>query len=90
MDAVRVAAVRTPYRARPGRSVLVVTSLDDLHGPAEGVVELPIWLFWSCPDHTFDLSKPFMLRSMYETVLREAGRPEDLTTFLNGDTLRDV
>jgi hypothetical protein len=28
-----------------------------------------------------------MLRSLYETVLREASRPEDLTTYLNGDTL---
>lgn len=90
MNAVRGAAVRTPYQARPGRGVLVVTSLEDLRGPAEGVVELPVWLFWSCPDHTFDLSKPFMLRSMYETVLREAARPEDLTSYLNSATLLDV
>jgi hypothetical protein len=53
-------------------------------------VELPIWLFWSSADHTFDLSRPFMLRSMYETVLREAARPEDLTTYLNGETLAAV
>jgi hypothetical protein len=83
-------AVRTPYQARPGRSVLVVTNLSDLRGPVEGTVELPVWLFWSGPDHTFDLGKPFMLRSMYETVLREASRPEDLTTYVNGDTLAAV
>jgi hypothetical protein len=42
------------------------------------------------PDRTFDLGKPFMLRSLYETVLREANRPEGLTTYLNGDTLLSV
>jgi hypothetical protein len=66
---------------------VVADSLADLRGPAEGTVELPIWLFWSSPDHTFDLSKPFMRRSMYETVLGEASRPEDLSTYLDGDTL---
>lgn len=90
MDTVLAAAVRTPYRARPGRSVLVVNDLADLRGPVTGTVELPIWLFWSSADHTFDLSKPFMLRSMYETVLREAARPEDLTGYLNGETLTAV
>jgi len=90
MDTVLAAAVRTPHQTRPGRSVLVVSDLADLRGSAQGTVELPIWLFWSSADHTFDLSKPFMLRSMYETVLREAARPEDLTTYLNGETLAAV
>ena len=90
MDTVLAAAVRTPYRGRPGRSVLVVYDLADLRGPAQGVVELPIWLFWSSADHTFDLSRKYALRSMYETVLREAARPEDLTTYLNGETLATV
>ena len=90
MDTVRTVAVPTPYRGRRGRSVLVVNDLADLRGPAQGTVELPIWLFWSSPDHTFDLSRPFMLRSMYETVLREAARPEDLATYLNGETLAAV
>ena len=65
---------------------MVAASLADLKGPAEGTVELPLWLFWS-PDRTFDLSQPFMLRSMYEAVLGEASRPEDLATYLDGDTL---
>jgi hypothetical protein len=90
MDTVLAAAVRTPYQARPGRSVLVVSDLGDLRGPAQGTVELPIRLFWSSADHTFDLAKPFMLRSMYETVLREAARAEDLTGYLNGQTLAAV
>jgi len=83
----RPAAPGPRYQSRPGRRALVAASLADLRGPAKGTVELPLRLFWSSPDRTFDLGKPFMLRSLYETVLREASRQEDLTTYLNGDTL---
>lgn len=78
---------RARYKSRPGRHAVVAVSLADLKGPTEGIVELPLWLFWSSPDRAFDLSRPFMLRSMYETVLGEASRPEDLTAYLDGDTL---
>jgi hypothetical protein len=78
---------RARYQSRPGRHAVVAASLADLKGPTEGTVELPLWLFWSSADRTFDLSQPFTLRSMYETVLGEASRPEDLTTYLDGDTL---
>ncbi len=78
------------YQSRPGRRALVAASLAELRGPATGTVELPLRLFWSSPDRTFDLGKPFMLRSLYETVLREASRQEDLTTYLNPDTLLAV
>ncbi len=64
----------------------MATSLGDLRGPAQGTVELPLWLFWSSPDHTFDLTKPSDLRSMYEIVLGDARRPDDLA-YLRGDTL---
>lgn len=77
----------TRHQSRPGRAVLVAVSLDSLRGPAEGTVELPLWLFWSAPDRTFDLSRPSMVRSMYETVLGEATRPDDLTGWLDRDTL---
>jgi hypothetical protein len=80
-------ASRVRYQSRPGRDAVVAASLADLKGPNEGTVELPLWLFWSSPDRTFDLSKPFMLRSLYETVLGEASHPEDLTAYLDGDTL---
>src|SRR5208282_5217221 len=63
---------RVRYQSRPGRLAVVAASLADLKGPA---------------DRTFDLSQPFMLRSMYEAVLGEASRPEDLATYLDGDTL---
>lgn len=87
MDAVSVVAVRTQYRARPGRRVIVITDLAELRGSAHGIVELPLRLFWSSSDRTFDLDVPFMRRWLYQTVLREASRPEDLTSYLDRDTL---
>ena len=86
MGTAQASAHRARYQARPGRSAVVADRLADLRGPAEGTVELPLRLFWSSADRTFDLGKPFMLRSMYETVLGEASCPEDLA-YLNGDTL---
>jgi prevent-host-death family protein len=80
-------AQRAAYQARPGRAALVAASLADLAGPAHGVVQLPLRLFWSAPDRTFDLDQPSMLRALYETVLREASRPDDLTSYLNGEIL---
>jgi hypothetical protein len=87
VEAVGVVAVRTQYQARPGRRALVVTDLAALRGPARGTVELPLWLYWSDPSPAFDLATPFMQRWLYEIVLREAARPEDLTSYLERDTL---
>ena len=78
---------RGAHQARPGRAALVAASLADLAGPAHGVVELPLRLFWSAPDRTFDLDQPSMLRALYETVLREASRPDDLASYLDGQIL---
>jgi len=80
-------AYAVPHQARPGRAGLVAASLADLRGPAHGVVELPLRLFWSAPDRTFDLDQPSMLQAMYEAVLREASRPGDLASYLNGEVL---
>jgi hypothetical protein len=90
MDTVRAVAPRTRYQSRPGRRALVAASLADLRGPAQGKVELPLRLFWSSPDRTFDLDDPAQQRSMYETVLGEATRAEDLTSYLDRDTLITV
>jgi hypothetical protein len=83
-------AILAPYEARPGRYVLVVADLADLLGPVSGTVELPIWLFWSAPGHVFDMTDPYMRRWLYQTVLREAAQPEDLTTYLNRALLVDL
>jgi hypothetical protein len=75
------------YQSRPGHGVVVAPSLADLRGPTEGTVELPLWLFWSCPGHTFDLGDRDMRLWLYQTVLREASSLQDLTAYLDGDTL---
>ena len=81
------AAHLAPYQARPGRPALVIDDLADLRGPVTGLVELPLRLFWSLPDHRFDLDEPELRRWYYETVLREATRPGDLAAYLDADTL---
>jgi hypothetical protein len=80
-------AVRTQHQARPGRRTIVVTDLASLRGPAHGTVELPLRLFWSSTDRRFDLDKPSTRRWLYQTVLREASRPSDLTGYLDRGTL---
>jgi hypothetical protein len=86
MTVEQTATLRAPQQARPGRRVLVATDLAALAGPTSGLAELPLRLFWY-PDRTFDLDAPGMLAWMYQTVLREATRPEELAEFLNGATL---
>jgi hypothetical protein len=86
MAIVRASAPRALYEARPGRGVIVAADLADLRGPVTGTAELPLRLFWN-PDRTFGLDDPDMLAWMYENVLREATRAEDLTSYLHGDTL---
>jgi hypothetical protein len=86
MATVHTVMPRARYWSRPGRRVLVAADLADLQGPASGTAELPLRLFW-CADRTFNLDDPGMLRWMYQNVLREATRAEDLTTYLHRDTL---
>jgi DNA invertase Pin-like site-specific DNA recombinase len=81
------AAHFAPYQSRPGRRVLVIDNLADLRGPVTGAVELPMRLFWSLPDHHFDLDDPDMRRWYYQTVLREASRSADLAAYLDAATL---
>jgi hypothetical protein len=87
MNAERAVAVRTQYQARPGRRVIVVTDLANLRGPSRGTVQLPLRLYWSGPSPVFDLGEPYLARWLYQIVLREASRPEDLTGYLDRDTL---
>lgn len=78
---------RAWYQSRPGRLPVVVPDLAELRGPADGAVELPLWLNWSCPGHAFDLADPDMRQWLYQTVLREAASPEDIRAYLDADTL---
>jgi hypothetical protein len=82
------AAVLTSHLTRPhGRRVLVISDLADLRGPATGKVILPLGLYWSPPGLVFDLDDPWMVRQMYQTVLTEAIRDEDLIAWINGPKL---
>ncbi|HSR82586.1 MAG TPA: hypothetical protein VLM11_00210 [Streptosporangiaceae bacterium] len=87
MDAAGAVAVRTRRQARPGRRAIVVTDLASLRGPVRGTVELPLRLSWSSTDRSFDLDQPSMREWLYQPVLREASRPDDLTGLLNQDLL---
>ena len=86
-SAVPSPAFLSRHLSRPGRRALVATNLAALHGPTGGAVELPLRLFWSLPEHRFDLDDPDTRRWYYETVLREASRPDDLAAYLDGATL---
>ena len=65
---------------------MVAESLDALHGPERGVVELPQRLMWS-PNRSFDLDNHDLLLWMYENVLREAIRHDELRQWINGSIL---
>jgi DNA invertase Pin-like site-specific DNA recombinase len=78
-----------PYQSRPGRNVLVATRLEDLCGPAAGLAELPLRLFWSGSDRVFDLDDPAALNTAYEAVLGESVEAAELA-WLNGRKLAEV
>lgn len=46
------------------------SSLAALHGPAEGVISLPLTVYWG-PDAIADLSTPDGVEKVYENVIRE-------------------
>jgi hypothetical protein len=48
-----------------------------------GAVELTLRLFWSLPGHQLDLSVRDMRLRLYQTVLREASQPDELSEYLN-------
>lgn len=82
-----MAFAQRAYQARPGRQAVVASDLTSLRGPATGMVELPLRLFWSLPGYRFDLGDRDMRLWLYQTVLREATRPEDLSAYLDKNLL---
>ncbi len=76
--------VRTLYGdARP---YVAVEDLGTLRGPTDSLVELPLELNWG-PKRTYDLSSDSDRRALYERVLNEALRTEQLQAYLNGELL---
>jgi hypothetical protein len=74
------------HLARPHRPVLVAGTLQELTGPEHGTVELPLRLIRG-PRRTFDLDDPDARLWMYENVLGESVRIDELRQFLHGPTL---
>jgi hypothetical protein len=88
-DPVDMAQVRRArrYETRPGRTAVLVDSLDELRGPSSGIVELPHHLLWQ-PNRRVDLDDDWNRKWAYSLVLREALSVDDLRTWLDGATLR--
>jgi hypothetical protein len=71
------------------RPYLLPETLGELTGPVVGMVRLPLRLDWS-ERVEFHLDDPAERNVMYERVIREATRPEDLRSYLNGAVLRET
>ena len=64
------------------------SSLSALRGPASGVIELPLAIYWG-PRRLYDLSDCHDLRSAYQALVRE-GTPDIQEAMLNEKLLRGV
>jgi hypothetical protein len=71
------------------RPYLLPETLGELTGPVVGMVQLPLRLDWT-ERVEFHLDDPAERNVMYERVIREATRPEDLRSYLNGGVLRET
>jgi hypothetical protein len=71
------------------RPYLLPETLEELVGPVVGVVRLPLRLDWS-EQTEFYLDDPAVRNVMYERIIREATRVEDLRSYLNEVVLRQV
>ena len=61
--------------------------LEDLHGPWQGTVVLPVHLSWH-QFREFDVAKPDLRLLLYSIVISQ-GRRNDVARFLNAERLRD-
>ncbi|MDI2037159.1 hypothetical protein PJL15_04303 [Paenarthrobacter nitroguajacolicus] len=59
--------------------------LEDLHGPAEGILTLPLRIYWG-PRAECDLGEPEDVIKAYQAILREAAR-QDQEELLNAALL---
>lgn len=64
------------------------SALSALHGPASGLLELPITVHWG-PRRVVDLDQPAQLRAAYRAVVRE-GTAEEQEALLDESLLRRV
>ncbi|MEU9880910.1 hypothetical protein [Streptomyces phaeochromogenes] len=78
-EAEDLALYREKFRRR------LPESLDELHGPTHGVVELPLHVAWSGMT-SYDMGNPRQRMGLYRTVLHE-GLHDDLPHCLDQDLL---
>ncbi len=83
-------AVRVTGGSYPeNRPYLLPETLGELTGPVAGMVQLPLRLDWT-ERVEFHLDDPAERNVMYERVIREATRPEDLRSYLNAAVRRET
>lgn len=78
-------SVTERVRFRDIKPYEVVGSLDDLHGPAEGTIRLPIWVRW-LDDGDIDVTDLGGARMAYQALLAE-GTVEIQAQLMNKSTL---
>ncbi|MFY9929789.1 MAG: hypothetical protein WAK82_17435 [Streptosporangiaceae bacterium] len=76
--------LRTGFSGQAGR---LPDRLEDLHGPWQGIVVLPVHLTWHGL-REFDVARPRARLLLYSIVISQ-GRRNDLARFLNAQRLRD-
>jgi hypothetical protein len=77
-------SLRTGFTGQAGR---LPDRLEDLHGPWQGIVVLPVHLTWHGL-REFDVARPRARLLLYSIVISQ-GRRNDLARFLNPQRLRD-
>lgn len=65
---------------------MVPDSLDDLHGPASGVITLPNRIYWQPGSRDFDVEIPIRCQMAYQPILAE-GTLDDIQQWINRDLL---
>jgi hypothetical protein len=75
------------FAAMSGQAGRLPARLDDLHGPWQGIVVLPVHMTWGGP-REFDVAAERARLLLYNIVLSQ-GRPNDLARFVNPRRLRD-
>ncbi len=63
-------------------------SLDDLHSPVSGQLEIPITVHWG-QRRVFELADPDRWRAAYRAIVRE-GTPAEQERLLNAALLREL
>jgi hypothetical protein len=71
------------------RHYVTPVRLADLCGPVTGVITLDQRLDWS-GDARYDLDDPGDLQLLYQTVLNQAATADELSRWLNEESLRQV